>query len=185
MYFSRSGSQLEHPHSQRVNVEDFKIELRYHLVSEKKKVSLNAYCTKRSLPLFAGPAILLLVLLHASTLLYSAIISLPNPFFHHNLTTRRLSFILHDNPLRHAIHDLGVEFGGMVAWETDILGQIIGQDIHEVAIPVLVEKGLVRKLGILVAEARWRFGIHGRAVIVYCQMEVKRCQKVLVSMPSS
>lgn len=47
----------------------------------------------------------------------------------------------------------------MVTRETDLLGQIIGQDIDEIAIAALVEEGLIRKFRVFVRETRGRFGV--------------------------
>jgi len=54
------------------------------------------------------------------------------------------------NALRHAVDDAPVEFCGVVTREANLLGQIVGQDVHEAAVAVLVEEGRVGELGVLV-----------------------------------
>jgi len=43
------------------------------------------------------------------------------------------------NPPGHDLHDFGVELGRRAARETDLLREVVGQDIQEVAIVAFVE----------------------------------------------
>ena len=61
----------------------------------------------------------------------------------------------------------------MVPREADLLGKIVGQNINEVAISVLVKERLVCELGIFVAQTRRRLGIDRRAVVVDVEMEME------------
>jgi len=64
------------------------------------------------------------------------------------LATR--SVLLQNNLLHHTLQHLVVEFPTLVARELDILGQVVRQDFHELAIPRLVKQWLVRELCLFV-----------------------------------
>ena len=61
----------------------------------------------------------------------------------------------------------------MIPGETNLLGQIIRQQLHELAIPALVEQRLVRELGFLVRQTRGRFRVGGGIVVRDGEMEVE------------
>lgn len=58
--------------------------------------------------------------------------------------------IINNNASSHTVHDLGVEFDSMITRETNLLGEVIRQDIDETTIAVLVEERLVCELGVFV-----------------------------------
>ena len=60
----------------------------------------------------------------------------------------------------------------MVAWKADLLSQIVGQDVNELAIAILVEEGFVREFGVLVAQAGRCLGVDDAAVVVDGEVEV-------------
>lgn len=49
----------------------------------------------------------------------------------------------------------------MIPREANLLGQVIRQEVHELAVTALVEEGLVGELGFFVGEAVGRFGVGG------------------------
>ena len=57
------------------------------------------------------------------------------------------------NPPGHDLHDLGVELGRRAAWEADLLGEIVGQDIQEVAIVAFVEQRRICELDVVIASS--------------------------------
>ena len=54
------------------------------------------------------------------------------------------------NSLHHALEHLVVELECLVPGELNILGQVIRQNVHELAVPTLVEKRLVSELSLFV-----------------------------------
>jgi hypothetical protein len=58
--------------------------------------------------------------------------------------------LLEHNLLRHGIDNLAIKLGRLAAWETNLLSQIIGQQIQQFFVALLVEKGLVYELRVFV-----------------------------------
>lgn len=61
----------------------------------------------------------------------------------------------------------------MIPRETNLLGQVIRQEIQQVAIAALVEQWFVRELGFFVRQAGRRFGVGGAATAVVRDGEVE------------
>lgn len=64
-----------------------------------------------------------------------------------------LLLILQHNPLTHTIHNLPKKLGRMAPGKTNLLCEIIGQKIQQLAIPLLIQQRLVEELGIGIAFA--------------------------------
>lgn len=87
-----------------------------------------------------------------------------------------LLLILNDNLPSHALDDLCIKLDGVVPREANLLGQVVGQNVDEVAVALVVEQGLVGELGFLVAQARWGLGVRVGRVVADCQVEVQGCE---------
>jgi len=66
------------------------------------------------------------------------------------LSLSRARLLLHDNPPSHALHDLRIKLHRMIPRETDLLCQVIRQDVQEFFVPRFVKERLVREFGFLV-----------------------------------
>jgi hypothetical protein len=81
-------------------------------------------------------------------------------------------FFDHDS-LHHALQHLVIELERLVPGELDVFGQVVGQNVDELAISALVEQGLVCKFCLLIRRARRSLRRRGgRRVVGECQVEV-------------
>lgn len=61
--------------------------------------------------------------------------------------------LINNDLLSHTLHDLCIKLDGMIPWEANLLGQIIGQDVDEISVPVRIEQWFVGEFCFLVAES--------------------------------
>ena len=83
------------------------------------------------------------------------------------------SILLDNNLLRHTIHHPRIKLDRMIPGKTNLLGQVIRQQIHQIPIPVRVQQRLVRELGLLVRQTRGSLRVGDAGVVGDGEVEVE------------